>query len=137
VSDNVDKPFSLAELAEAVGLPRRTIRYYVARGLLAGPIKAGRNAEYSGDHLERLHEIQRLQNEGLTLVEIAHRLAGGTSETALPEPVATYNYAIAPDVTVQVSGDVSPWRMKQIREALRELGARLGAEGEPGNDDNL
>ncbi len=128
--------FSLAELAEAAGLPRRTIRYYIARGLLPGPLKAGRRSEYSREHLERLGEIQRLQNEGRTLAEAALLLSGGVRETVLPEPAALLRYRIAPDVTVHVEAGASPWRMKQIREALGEFAARLTREGDPFDADS-
>ena len=47
----------LAELAEKAGLPGRTIRFYIARGLLPGPLKAGRGAAYGQEHLDRLREI--------------------------------------------------------------------------------
>ena len=117
--------WTLAELAGEAGVPRRTIRYYIARGLLEGPVKAGRNSVYAARHLDRLKEIQRLQEEGRTLTEIAHLLAGALVEDQLPEPVAWQSFAIADDVTVNVRGDVSPWRMKLIRETLRDLNARL------------
>ena len=129
--------FTLAELAEETQIPRRTIRYYIARGLLPGPEKAGRNSVYGPDHLERLRRIVELQSEGLTLAEITHRLAGAVPEQSLPEPVAWQAYAVAPDVTVQVRAGAAPWRMKQIREALRDLQDRLAREGGTNDARNL
>ena len=67
------RQWSLAELAEEVGLSARTVRFYIGRGLLPGPEKAGRGASYGPAHLERVREIQRLQADGLTLAEIALR----------------------------------------------------------------
>ncbi|MFM8393601.1 MAG: MerR family transcriptional regulator, partial [Acidobacteriota bacterium] len=101
-----DKPgeeLSLADLAERSGTPARTIRFYIARGLLAGPLKAGRGASYGEEHLARLREIRDLQANGLTLTEIARRLT--TGERARPEmgrPQALLSYRLAPDVVVQV-----------------------------------
>lgn len=40
----------LAELAQKAGLPGRTIRFYIARGLLPGPLKAGRGATYGPEN---------------------------------------------------------------------------------------
>ena len=61
---------TLAELAEAAGIPARTIRFYIARGLLDGPLKAGRGAVYTAEHLARLEKIKTLQAEGRMLAEI-------------------------------------------------------------------
>lgn len=118
------RQWSLAELAEEVGLPARTVRFYIGRGLMPGPEKAGRGASYGQEHLERLREIQRLQGEGLTLAEIG--LRGEESESIpLPEPEAWWSYAIADGVEVRVRADQAPWRLRQIRRALAELGSQL------------
>jgi hypothetical protein len=50
---------TLAELAEDSGVPARTIRYYIARGVLPRPVVAGRGALYAKKHLERLGRIAR------------------------------------------------------------------------------
>jgi DNA-binding transcriptional MerR regulator len=118
------RQWSLAELAEEVGLSARTVRFYIGRGLLPGPEKAGRGASYGPAHLERVREIQRLQADGLTLAEIA--LRGETEESVpLPEPEAWWSYPIAEGVEVRVRADQAPWRMRQIRRVLAELGSRL------------
>lgn len=129
--------YTIGALEDETGLSRRTIRYYIARGLLGGPLKAGRNPVYTVQHLERLREIQRMQAEGLPLAEIALRLGDGAERAHLPSPVAFQTYSISPDVSVQVKADVSPWRMKQIRAALEEMAARLAEEGESDDDNHL
>ncbi len=115
---------TLAELAETSGIPARTIRFYIARGLLNGPVKAGRGAAYTAEHLARLEEIKRLQAEGRVLTEIAQILNGGPPQ-AVAQPIAWWQHAIQDDVTVSVRVDVSPWRMKQIRAAIDVMAARL------------
>lgn len=116
--------WSLAEMAEEVGLSARTVRFYIGRGLLPGPEKAGRGAKYGRAHLDRLQEIQRLQSDGLTLAEIATR--GEEAETvSLPEPRSWWSYEISDGVEVRVRADQAPWRLRQIRRALAELGSRL------------
>jgi DNA-binding transcriptional MerR regulator len=114
---------SLAELAAKSGFPARTVRFYIARGLLNGPAVAGRGAAYGAAHLERLREIRQLQRRGLTLVEIARELGGAAA--ALPAASAWWQYRIGPDVTVSVRAGAAPWRLKQVRWALEELTARL------------
>ena len=62
------------ELADRAGVSRRTVRYYVQRGLLPAPMGIGRGAHYTAAHLERLLQIRALQGEGVPLDEIAERL---------------------------------------------------------------
>ncbi|MBK8977741.1 MAG: MerR family transcriptional regulator [Planctomycetes bacterium] len=66
----------IADLAEAAGLSRRAIRFYVQRGLLPPPAGAGRGARYETRHLAVLRSIQELQQRGYALEEIRRILAG-------------------------------------------------------------
>lgn len=66
--------YSLDELAREVDVTPRTIRYYIAEGLLPPPDAIGRNARYSQDHLDRLRLIGQLKDEFLPLKEIRTRL---------------------------------------------------------------
>jgi DNA-binding transcriptional MerR regulator len=116
---------TLAELAEASGIPARTIRFYISRGLLDGPAKAGRGAVYSGAHLERLEKIKALQAQGRHLAEIAPLVEDVREERPSYPSTAWWQHAIADDVVVWTRGDVSPWRQKQIREAVDEMAVRL------------
>ena len=120
---------TLAELASETGVPARTIRFYIARGLLAGPEVAGRGAAYGPAHLERLGTIRRLQQRGMTLAEIARELEGAGA-AVLPAPSAWWQYAVSPDVMVSVRADAAPWRLKQVREALEAMAARLAEKEE-------
>jgi DNA-binding transcriptional MerR regulator len=62
--------FTVDELADASGVPARTIRFYQAEGLLPWPEKRGRQAIYDGVHLERLQAIAVMQQRGLQLAAI-------------------------------------------------------------------
>jgi DNA-binding transcriptional MerR regulator len=116
--------WTLSELAEEAGLPARTIRYYIARGLLAGPGVAGRGAVYGIQHITRLREIQKLQSEGRMLAEIAQQ----PDKVELPPPVSWQQYAVAEGITVNVRADLPPWRLKRVRKVLAEIMARLKEE---------
>jgi len=116
---------TLAELSEESGIPARTIRFYIARGLLDGPVKSGRGAVYTAEHLARLEKIRQLQAEGRMLAEIAHELSDGPPAHPAVAPSAWWQHAIQEDVIVWVRGDVSPWRMKQIRTAVDDFASRL------------
>ena len=125
---------TFAELAAKAGLPGRTIRFYIAKGLLSGPVKAGRGATYGKQHLETLRSIKASQAKGLTLSEVARRLSGESLGQELPSPTAWWNYTLAEDVTVSVRADVSPWRLKQIRRYLNEMAVGLGGKMEKTNE---
>jgi DNA-binding transcriptional MerR regulator len=136
VKTNDDNRWTLRELAGEAGLPERTIRFYIARGLLPGPVGAGRGAAYGDDHLARLGAIRELQEKGLMLAEIARVLGGDEAERGLPEPSAWWSYPIDNDVVVWVRGGISPWRTKQVRAALAELAARLRTMPDKEEDDS-
>ena len=69
-----DDPYSLADLARLADVTPRTIRYYVAQGLLRSPAAAGPSTRYTEGHLLRLRLIKRLQRDHLPLSEIRARL---------------------------------------------------------------
>jgi DNA-binding transcriptional MerR regulator len=128
-----EKGISLADLADESGIPARTIRFYIARGLLPSPQKAGRGATYGKDHRKRLEDIKRLQARGLTLNEIARSLGERTLRVAgAPQPSAWWQYPIADDVVVSVRADVSPWRLREIQKAVREMAVKLQKITGPG-----
>jgi DNA-binding transcriptional MerR regulator len=118
--------WTLSELAAETGLAARTIRYYIARGLLSGPDVAGRGAFYDRRHVERLREIQELQAQGRMLAEIAQT----GSQPDLPEPQAWWQYTLADGVVVSVRGDLAPWRLKHIRAVLAQAAAQLSTQRE-------
>jgi len=116
---------TLAELALASGVAARTIRYYIARGLVPPPLAGGRSACYGDAHLERLERIRELQAQGLTLAEVAWQLAERPAEQPAPQPSAWLHYPLADDVTVLVRSDAAPWRLKRIRSLLSQMAAQL------------
>ena len=69
---------SLSALAQGAGVTPRTVRYYIAQGLLPGPSEAGPNASYDEKHAARLSLIRELQRQHLPLAEIRTRLASLT-----------------------------------------------------------
>ncbi len=66
--------FSLADLCDLADVTPRTVRYYIAQGLLRPPSGAGPGARYDDGHLHRLRLIRTLQREHLPLAEIRARL---------------------------------------------------------------
>ena len=123
----MSEEFSLRELAARTGVSARTIRYYIARGLLPPPLAAGRHARYGREHEQRLRQIQEGRRRGCSLAEMGGRLP--LREGAGPEPEPVLRLRLTEDVTVFVEGGLSPWRMHHVRRILAEAQAKLNALG--------
>ncbi len=96
-----DERYSLTELADLAGVTPRTVRYYLAGGLLPQVGQMGPGSKYDGGHLARLRLIRRLQAEHLPLAEIRRRLetlgdeevrdlVGATEPTPPPDTALEY-----------------------------------------------
>ena len=72
---------SLNDLAAASGIEPRTIRSWVAQGLLPGPLNRGPAATYPADTLERILAIRAMRDlNGMPLSAIRQELLVATSE---------------------------------------------------------
>lgn len=91
--------YSIQELCDLTGVPRRTIHFYTQQGLLPPPSGAGLGARYTSVHLKRLQLIPLLRQKGLRLDQIRQRFQDASTdelETFIrrqPEPFAA---SIAP-----------------------------------------
>lgn len=62
--------YKVSELAEKAGVTKRTIHYYISKGLLFPPNGNGVNSLYNDEHLERILLIKKLQSEYMPLNKI-------------------------------------------------------------------
>jgi DNA-binding transcriptional MerR regulator len=67
--------YAISDLARLADVTPRTIRYYVAQGLLPAPGQSGPGARYPESALGRLRLIRELQRNHLPLAEIRTRLS--------------------------------------------------------------
>lgn len=74
------------ELSMRTGVSVDTIRFYQKQRLLPAPLREGRVAWYSDDHLARLERVKDLQRRGLTLALIRRITSGGLDPA--DEPLA-------------------------------------------------
>ncbi len=65
--------YTIDDLVRLTGLQRRTIRFYVEKGLLAPPAGRGRGGFYGEAQLARLREILKSREEGRSLDSIRTR----------------------------------------------------------------
>ncbi len=116
----------LSDLAEQAGIPPRTVRYYVQRGLLPAPRFRGPDTAYDEEHLIRLRAIRRLQKSFLPLDAIQVELARLTSdairalaEGAEPSPLAaTMGPATAQGTALAQVNGASVWDRWELAPGL-------------------
>ncbi len=118
---------SLGELTEEAGVSVRTVRDYIAEGLLPPPEGSGPASVYTAGHLNRLRLIQRLKESYLPLREIRRRLSG-LDDGAVAEILAGEEGALAADRLVEASSDAT---LAGAREYLALLESREPYHTEP------
>ncbi len=120
--------YSIGELARLGEVSRRTVRYYVQRGLLPAPAGTGRGSRYSQRHLNTLIRIRELQQAGVPLADISRRLLRRsnaaidcTRPTALPESTWT-RIVLADGVELHLEGrGISPEQRRALSHAISEI----------------
>lgn len=119
------REYRVEELAQAAGIPVRTLRFYRERRLLPPPRRAGRIAWYSEDHLARLRTIAALLERGHTLGGIADLIAAWENGRTL-DGVAEF---LGLESAVAV-----PWSdEKPVRLTPEELADYFGQDVSPEN----
>lgn len=72
--------YKVSELAEKAGVTKRTIHYYISKGLLLPPEGSGVNSVYNDEHLNRLLLIKKLQAEYMPLNKIREYILENPTE---------------------------------------------------------
>jgi DNA-binding transcriptional MerR regulator len=115
------------DLCRLTGLTRRTVRFYIQKGLLEKPNGEKKGAWYSQEHLERLARIRQLSASGLSLDAVARQLddsvgAGGNAPAAMPGTVTVKSHiTVARGLEVVVCPDLAQMRPEQLRKFIRLL----------------
>jgi DNA-binding transcriptional MerR regulator len=103
---------SIEELADAAGLTRRGIRFYVQQGLIPAPHGVGRGKHYDKSHLEQLLRVRELQSSGHSLDEIRTLLTGDMPAEAGKPATSAVARAIKPALRAQL------WRRLRINDGV-------------------
>ena len=93
---------SIGELADAAGLSRRAVRFYVQQKLLPTPLGRGRGRHYDASHLERLNRIGELQSAGHSLDAIRRILDGQPLEPSQPDNGESRAARVKPSLTAEL-----------------------------------
>jgi len=121
--------YAIVDLARLSGVPVRTVRYYLAQGLLPPSGEPGPGAHYGQDHLNRLLLTKRLQRQHLPLAEIRRRLAE-LSDLEVEAALATDEATTEPSTALEYIRSVlapSPERSPDISALRREAAPIVGA----------
>ena len=107
--------YTITLLAQKTGITERTIRYYIAEGLLPKAAIKGRAANYGAEHLSVLLKIRELKAQGLSMFQIRPRILEDRTGIWV-------THEIAHDVLVTTlnarNADLSVPRARYIAEAL-------------------
>ena len=77
--------YKVSELADKAGVTKRTIHYYISKGLLLPPEGSGVNSVYSEEHLQRILLIKKLQAEYMPLNKIREYILENPVEKVQPK----------------------------------------------------
>lgn len=118
-----EKNFSLDELCHLTGVQKRTVRFYIQKGLVERPIGERRSARYTDKHLEQLLTIQKWQDAGLSLDRIGQLLSGQDTDDVppmrrLPGSIEVWSHLV---ITDGLELHVEPTRAGLTPEASRKL----------------
>lgn len=116
---------NLQQLRERAGVPGRTIRFYIQKGLLPGPQGEKRGAYYTDAHLADLLRIKHWQDAGLSLDAIAGLLEA-KHEAPIPPmrpgAVEVRSHLIVADgLELVVSADRARLTQTQLRQLFRSV----------------
>src|ERR1700742_940029 len=117
--------YGVEELAERAGVSRRTVRYYVQRGLRPPRLGLGRGDHYTEAHLAKLVRIRELQEAGVSLDQIAARLNGDAPEAAAPGASVQSTWTrveMGRDIEVHVRGRrLSEDQVRRLEVAIKRV----------------
>ena len=112
--------YTMNELAEAVDLPIRTIRFYIQKGLVDRPIGARKTARYLAKHVEQCLRVKRWSEDGLSLDRIAQALTAPPTDLPItPKRVGelsvTSRIHLAAGIELAIDHDASNLSQEQVR----------------------
>jgi DNA-binding transcriptional MerR regulator len=118
--------YSIHDLATLASVPTRTVRFYIAQGLMDRPHGAKRGAWYEDRHLQQLLLIRRWTDAGLSLDRV-RELQAGSPEEAPPRPVRPgmvevwSRITLADGVEVQLEPGRAAMTPEQVRAFIQEV----------------
>ena len=104
------KKFTIDEICALVEMNKRTVRYYIQKGLVDRPEGIGKGAFYSHAHLEQLLTIRKWKAAGLSLERIQDILLGEKDVYHSDKPV--------PPPLTKKQGTIEVWSHMQLDDGI-------------------
>jgi DNA-binding transcriptional MerR regulator len=130
--------YNIHDLATLASVPTRTVRFYIAEGLIDRPHGAKRGAWYEDRHLQQLLLIRRWTDTGLSLDRV-RELQAGSPEEAPPRPVKPgmvevwSRVTLADGLEVQLEPGRADMTPEQVRAFIQEVKLAYRRVREPGS----
>jgi DNA-binding transcriptional MerR regulator len=120
--------YSIDELSALAGVTPRTVRYYIAEGLLDRPAGEKRGAHYLRRHLEQLLLVRRWTEAGLSLDRVRELIAGAPEDpprrAAPPGSVEVWSrVTVADGLEVHLEPGRAGLTPEQVRAFIRGVTA--------------
>jgi|GEM_PF-1091342 len=113
--------WGIHELEKATGVPMRTLRHWVKKGLLPRPRGRGRVAKYTSTHVLRAQLVRHLRAKKLSLRQIQNRIGGLSDEelkALLPPPPRPASEPGMPAPLPPTSYPSSQWELVILADGL-------------------
>ena len=140
--ENSDSParYSIDELSALAGVTPRTVRFYIAEGLMDRPAGEKRGAHYLQRHLEQLLLIRRWTDAGVSLDRVRELIAGAPEDPPRrrtpPGSVEIWSrMTLADGLELQLEpgrAGLSPEQVRALVRGVTELYREVRAEQGPG-----
>jgi DNA-binding transcriptional MerR regulator len=138
-TETTTERYSIDELSSLAAVTPRTVRYYIAQGLLDRPEGEKRGAHYLRRHLEQLLLVRRWTDAGLSLERVRELIAGAPEDpprrAAPPGSVEVWSrVTVADGLELHLEpgrAGLSPEQVRAFVRGLTALYRRTRAEGDP------
>ena len=140
-SRDTPERFSIDELSTLAGVTPRTVRYYIAQGLLDRPEGEKRGAHYLRRHLEQLLLTRRWTDAGLSLDRVRELIAGAPEDPprrhAPPGSVEVWSrVTVADGLEVHLEpgrAGLSPEQVRALVRGITALYRQVRTDPNPGS----
>ena len=135
--------YSIDELSTLANVTPRTVRYYIAQGLLSRPEGSKRGSYYLRRHLEQLLLARRWTDAGLSLERIRELIAGAPEDPPrrAPPPGSVEVWSrvtVADGLEVQLEpgrAGLSPEQLRAFVRGITALYRQVRADHKEHDDD--
>ncbi|MDF2177935.1 MerR family transcriptional regulator [Aliiglaciecola sp. CAU 1673] len=120
--------YNLDELEQLTGLARRTIRYYIQKGLVEAPFGARKTPRYTARHVEQLLQVRKYKEAGLNLARIAALLGKDEEGSASSDDMDIGDVRVITRMQIAsgITLDIDPRKNQLSDEAVRGLASIIG-----------